>query len=84
LTTTGPLANKAPLRAAFLALVSAATFAACGPKPLPNLPPPEYEPGRTLDLTPKPAPAPAAPPAAPALPGAAPSAAPNPPPPPKG
>jgi hypothetical protein len=65
-----------PRRAAVLILALAP---ACGPaaKALPDLPPPEYEPGRQLDLTPK-----AAPTASPAPPAsAAPSAAPAPPPP---
>jgi hypothetical protein len=52
--------------------------AACSgaPKPLPDLPPPEYEPARPFDLTPKPGPsaAPVAPvaPAAPVAPVAPP------------
>lgn len=67
-----------------LAFLAGLALVACSgaPTPLPNLPPPEYEPGRSVDLTPKAAPAPGAP-ASPA-PSAAPSSAPSSPPPPKG
>ena len=90
----------APAPSLLRALASLAGLAlvACSgtPKPLPNLPPPEYEPGRTVtmgatppnprsgltDLAPKAAPAPAAP-ASPA-PSVAPPSAPSSPPPPNG
>lgn len=59
-------------RASVLLLLALAPACSSGATPLPNLPPPEYEPGRQLDLTPK-----AAPTASPAPPvSAAPSAAP--------
>ncbi len=56
---------------AFLLLAAFSTCGGVTPKPLPDLPSPEYEPGRSIDLSPKGAASTipsAAPPSAPAAP----------------